>query len=381
MKCQLSLLAALIAAGLSVVYAAPVLSHAEIESKTAQGLRLLTLSEGAAPVWKTEEEKLALMRAEKHFFDVTETYETELKLKAAAKDTVSIQATFPAPSHQSQVNALIPSLSTSNMQSYLTTLTAYNNRYYKSTTGQQSSAWILSKVKDIIGSTSGVTASAFTHSWVQSSVIVKFAGSSASSPVTIIGAHQDSINLSNPTSGRAPGADDDGTGTVNLIEILRVLIASGYKPKTPLEFHWYSGEEAGLLGSNAVATKYKSDGVAVKAMMELDMTGYFKPGSSEVIALEADYVDSGLNTFVKSLVTSYSKLSWAMDKACGYACSDHASWYNKGYPTTMPFEAVTGNDNAQIHSTGDTTSVSGFSWSHSLEFAKVALGFAVELTS
>jgi leucyl aminopeptidase len=83
----------------------------------------------------------------------------------------------------------------------------------------------------------------------------------------------DSINLSNPTSGRAPGADDDGTGTVNLIEILRVLVDSGFKPSTPLEFHWYSGEEVGLLGSNAIATSYKSAGVKVKAFMELDMSG------------------------------------------------------------------------------------------------------------
>lgn len=58
---------------------------------------------------------------------------------------------------------------------------------------------------------------------------------------------------------------------------------------------------------------------------------------------------------------------------CGYACSDHASWYKYGFPTTMPFEAVTGNDNPIIHSSSDATSYSGFSWSHSLEFAKASL--------
>lgn len=83
----------------------------------------------------------------------------------------------------------------------------------------------------------------------------------------------DSINLSNPTSGRAPGADDDGTGTVNLIESFRALLAADFKPTTPVEFHWYSGEEGGLLGSQAIATRYKNDGVQVKAFMELDMTG------------------------------------------------------------------------------------------------------------
>jgi bacterial leucyl aminopeptidase len=83
----------------------------------------------------------------------------------------------------------------------------------------------------------------------------------------------DSINLNNPSSGRAPGADDDGTGTVNLIEIVRALVDSDFEPATPLEFHWYSGEEAGLLGSQDIASQYQNDGVDVKAFMELDMSG------------------------------------------------------------------------------------------------------------
>lgn len=83
----------------------------------------------------------------------------------------------------------------------------------------------------------------------------------------------DSINLNNPSSGRAPGYDDDGTGTVNLIEAFRALVAAGFAPSYPVEFHWYSGEEAGLLGSQAIASNYKSAGKAVKAFMELDMSG------------------------------------------------------------------------------------------------------------
>lgn len=125
----------------------------------------------------------------------------------------------------------------------------------------------------IAASRSEITVSAFTHSWTQYSIIAKIPGTQASSPVTILGAHMDSINLQSPTSGRAPGADDDGTGTVNLIETLRALIAAGFKPSTPLEFHWYSGEEAGLLGSQAIATNYKNAGIQVKAFMELDMSG------------------------------------------------------------------------------------------------------------
>lgn len=267
------------------------------------------------------------------------------------------------------------------MNTTLSQLTAINNRYYRASTGAQASTLILSTINSLISGRSDISAALYSHSFTQSSVIAKVAGRNASLPTVVLGAHLDSINLSSPTSGRAPGADDDGTGVVNVIEILRVLAASSWKPNNPVEFHFYAGEEGGLLGSDAIATAYARAGRTIKAMMELDMTGFFRSGSKEVIAIEADYIDSGLNTFVKSLVTEYAAIPWAMDTPCGYACSDHASFYDQGYPTTMLYEAVTGNDNSRIHSTSDTITVAGFSWSHSLEFAKVALGFVYELSA
>ncbi len=83
----------------------------------------------------------------------------------------------------------------------------------------------------------------------------------------------DSINLNSPSSGRAPGADDDGTGSVNLIEAFRALIAADFKPSTPVEFHWYAAEEVGLLGSQDIADSYADDNIDVLAFMELDMSG------------------------------------------------------------------------------------------------------------
>jgi leucyl aminopeptidase len=91
------------------------------------------------------------------------------------------------------------------MKSYLATLTAYNNRYYKSTTGQQASDWILKTVKSVISGHPDATATAFSHSWLQSSIVVKIPGKNATNPTTILGAHMDSINLNSPTNGRAPG--------------------------------------------------------------------------------------------------------------------------------------------------------------------------------
>lgn len=93
------------------------------------------------------------------------------------------------------------------MQSNLDSLTAFNTRYYKSTTGQQSAQWIFDTLAEMARGKSGVTVTKFTHSWAQFSVIARIAGTT-SGPVTILGCHQDSINLSARSTGRAPGADD-----------------------------------------------------------------------------------------------------------------------------------------------------------------------------
>ncbi|KAL0061482.1 hypothetical protein AAF712_011705 [Marasmius tenuissimus] len=259
---------ALLAVALPLVQSVPI-SHDEIVINSAKGLRLLELEEGADPVWITEAEKDSLIIEDKGFFDVTETYEAWQNLPSA-KVAESSFATYPDPSHQTQVKAIINTLSVDNLKTNLNSLTAYNNRRYDQTTGAEASKWIADKVKSIAGSRSDITVSQFSHSFQQPSVIAKFAGTSASSPITIFGAHLDSINSASRT-GRAPGADDDGSGTVSLIETFRALVASGFKPSTPLEFHWYAGEEGGLLGSQAIATSYKNAGRQVKAMIQLDM--------------------------------------------------------------------------------------------------------------
>jgi len=65
------------------------------------------------------------------------------------------------------------------------------------------------------------------------------------------------------------------------MDTIRSIVAYGYKPRTPLEFHFYSGEEAGLLGSQAIANNYISAGKSVKAYVTFDMTGYFAPVSHQ----------------------------------------------------------------------------------------------------
>jgi leucyl aminopeptidase len=86
-------------------------------------------------------------------------------------------------------------------------------------------------------------------------------------PHIIIGAHQDSVNNAFPLLP-APGADDDGSGTVTILEAFRVLVQAGFKPEKPVEFHWYAAEEGGLLGSQDIASEYAYQRKDVGAMIQ-----------------------------------------------------------------------------------------------------------------
>lgn len=47
--------------------------------------------------------------------------------------------------------------------------------------------------------------------------------------------------------------------------------------------------------------------------MGLTPLSSFAPGSKEVFAFEADYIDSGLNSFLGELVDEYASIPWTMD--------------------------------------------------------------------
>ncbi|KAG6832123.1 hypothetical protein H0H87_002636 [Tephrocybe sp. NHM501043] len=342
----------------SLVYGAAI-PISELRAKAAAGLRLLSLEDGVEPVWKTEDEELQLLRSGQPFVCCD---------------------TYPEPSHVPEVTAIIRNITVSRMDEWLSNFTAFNNRYYKSGSGIATTTWLATTLNDIASAypASNANISIFKHTFgPQGSVIARIPGTS-SGPVTILGAHIDTINLYNPMDGSAPGADDDGSGSVNLMEAFRLLLEAGFKPTTTVEFHWYAAEEAGLLGSQAVAKAYKSADTQVKAMMQLDMTAFVKPGSEEVISIMPDFVDERLNDFLKSLIETYSTLKWSMSPPCGYACSDHASWNQQGYPSTYPSEPM-GDDNPNVHMWNDTLATPGWSWNYTVEFTKVAVAFAYEL--
>ncbi|OJJ95862.1 hypothetical protein ASPACDRAFT_81620 [Aspergillus aculeatus ATCC 16872] len=333
--------------------------------------------------WVTEEEKWDLKLDGVNFIDITAERNTGFYPTLNAGSYVHYPVQME---HSEEVAPLLRNLSKDNMEKNLEHFTSFHTRYYRSATGVESATWLYNQVLDVIKETGaskhGATVEQFSHPWGQFSIIARVPGQT--NKTVVLGAHQDSINLFLPSILAAPGADDDGSGTVTILEGLRGLlqsdtVAQGKAPNT-VEFHWYSAEEGGMLGSQAIFSQYKKDKRDVKAMLQQDMTGYiqgsFDAGRKEAIGIMVDYVDRGLTQFLKDVIKEYCKIGHIETK-CGYACSDHTSASKYGYPSAMATESEMENSNKKIHTTDDR--VKYLSFDHMLEHARLTVGFAYEL--
>ncbi|KAF8265465.1 peptidase [Lactarius quietus] len=343
-----------------------------------QEMRLVQMAPDTEPVWMTELEKVQAKAAGVNFMDITEAEDlgsiSPMKTRSALQRTKDHKA----------VERVIKELSTDGPIENLQKFTSFRTRHYRSETGRQSQKWLTQKILEITDKFAAkdlrsiISLTEFPHSWGQNTIIVRINGSSPTNDgVVVIGAHQDSTNLWPFLP--APGADDDGSGSVTILEAYRALIVSDFRPREHVEFHWYSAEEGGLLGSQAVAKDYEKNGAHVIAMSQFDMTAWVKNNTREEVGIIVDYVDEEVTELNKQLVDTYLDIPYVETK-CGYACSDHASWSKAGYRSSFTIESSFPNSNKNIHSANDRIDISPeFSFKHALEFSKLAVAFAIEL--
>ncbi|KAI0975639.1 peptidase family M28 [Xylaria arbuscula] len=349
--------------------------------------RLLHVFGDDKPQWMTEGDKLRLRRQGRKFKDITD-YQDDVDVSWAGK------AHLPKLAHHSLVKPLFPKISTDNMRDILTHLTSFYNRYYGDVYGEQSAQWLHDQIADIIKTApfhTHISLEYFTHSFPQSSIIARFEPKvrNSSLPLTIIGAHQDSANYLFPLLP-APGADDDGSGTVSILEAFRVLAQSGFLPKNgPVEFHWYAAEEGGLLGSQAIAHDKKQQGANIGAMLEFDMTAYIARNATESIGLIKTEADDALTSWVLSLGKEYSSIATAVYGLFPGAGSDYMSFTQNGFPSAFASEGnplssghFPGDYDPYVHTAKDTLDVDDergyFSFDHMARFSELAIAFIVE---
>ena len=283
--------------------------------------------------------------------------------------------------HQATVAPLLERMEEARIAQTIGKLSGFVNRHYTSAHGIEASNWLRQAWTELASAHDGMSVAHFAHaSYGQRSVIATIAGSDKAEQVVVLGAHLDSINMTSSSAGAvAPGADDDASGVAGLTEVLRVLVASNYRPRRTIKLIAYAAEEVGLRGSQDIARDFKRNKVDVVGVLQLDMTNF--KGSDKDIYLISDYTDARQNAFLAQLVDTYLPSLTVGSERCGYACSDHAAWHALGFAASMPFEALMGQDNSTIHTRHDTFANSGNQAVHALKFTRMAAAYAVELGS
>lgn len=275
--------------------------------------------------------------------------------------------------YQKQVEQMLGQLNPQEMWDYLSTLTSFQDRYADSDNGVKAAEWLKSQVETFARDNQRTDVSVYTITtggYKQPSVVAKVG--SGTGPGIVIGAHMDTLSS---RSSKKPGADDDGTGSVTVLEAARTVLASGMQFKKPVYFVWYAAEEEGLVGSGYVVDEFKNKNIPVTAVLHYDLTGFAHNNESTMWLID-DYVDKSLSSYLGDLIKAYVKKP-IKHTSCGYACSDHANWTANGYAAAIPAESAYEDTNPYIHSSMDT--MDKLSLDHMTDYVKLAAAFVVEM--
>jgi len=339
----------------------------------------------------TEGDKFRLKKAGKSFMDVTDHPNlgqlNSERVGTRASGGISLVAPITT---KHEVKSMFSEIDDSHLRKDIAKLTSFWNRNYRTPWGLSSSNWIHDTVKDLLNATANPSTTTsvrkFSHKFVQNSIIASIEASddttkSEDKELIILSAHQDSLNYRLPFY-RAPGADDDGSGTVTILQVLRSIMTQKFVPPsgTRVEFHWYAAEEGGLLGSQDVAAAYEKEGTNVRGMLQMDMTAFVKEGTEPIIGLFGDQVDKNLTTFTTNLIDAYIPLPWKMT-GCGATCgSDHMSWHKAGYRSAFVTEGLFEDSSPNIHTAKDDLESPEYSFEHMLQFVKLGIAWVTELS-
>ncbi|KAI1790895.1 Zn-dependent exopeptidase [Ganoderma leucocontextum] len=198
-------------------------------------------------------------------------------------------------------------------------------------------------------------------------VVCLYEGSENTTETVLISAHYDSRGSFG--SVRAPGGDDDGSGTTALLGIARVIARKGLKFRKNVQLVAFAGEEQGLYGSRYYARELYEQKANLTLMIQADMLGYHAAGEPPQLGLPDIIGTPEVTQLVANLSSIYSpELKVGFTPAC---CSDHQSFHQNGFPATQVFERAGPIADPMYHNSGDLSDRDGYDFDQIKSIAKV----------
>ena len=172
----------------------------------------------------------------------------------------------------------------------------------------------------------------------QYNTVAEIRGSELPDQVVLLGAHLDSWDL-------ATGGTDNGAGAIAVLEAARILAAVGARPKRTIRFVLFSGEEEGLLGSEAYAAAHKRDLDRFQAVLVLDN------GTGRITGLALQGHDD-LQSLWQSMMEPLAGLGPIAVHSGNKTGTDHLSFIPFGVPA-FNYDQLTRGYNFTHHSQVD----------------------------
>ena len=169
----------------------------------------------------------------------------------------------------------------------------------------------------------------------QWNVVATVVGTAHPDKVIVVGGHYDSVVYGAGTNPYvwAPGADDNGTGTVATLEMARI-IAENPLPVTVM-FVPFAQEEQGLIGSDYFCHWLYYHYVDVHFMINSDMIAHSVDANQDVEILGASSAMEFINIMI-DMANTYTYLNpYYGGQSSG---SDHYSFYQWGYDAVFASE-------------------------------------------
>jgi len=160
----------------------------------------------------------------------------------------------------------------------------------------------------------------------------------------VLSAHYDHVGIGRPVDGDSiyNGADDNGSGTVGLLEVARALSSLPTRPRRSILFVHVSGEEKGLLGSSWFVDHSPIPVDQMVANLNADMIGG-DAHRDTLVVIGKDYSDmgalvDGLNARMPELRLTTSDDLWPEQRF--FFRSDQFHFMRKEIPSLFFFTGV-----------------------------------------
>lgn len=262
------------------------------------------------------------------------------------------------------LRGLIDQINADSLYSQLNRLQAFNGRLAGTSSNYAARDWLLAKLTSY--GYSNAHTQAFT-SYVSGSyktcynVVASKNGTRFPKRQVLIGAHFDAVSGS-------PGADDNGSGTVGVLECARVL--ASVSTEVSLVFVLFDSEEQGLYGSNYYATVAAGNGDSIICMLNMDMIA--NTGNSNLANLYYGGKRDGYARLWGSLADSLVGITGV--HAGNASNSDHYSFVQAGYDVVFSEEKIF---SGVYHTYRDSTTYIGWDYYNRMIKATLATAYAI----